>query len=65
MKIRIKTELIELTIQDAPEHTGGTYTNHAIPETIAAIKAAVEQAVVLHNAVKLKKDENRTDRSTS
>lgn len=55
MTIKIKTELITLEVKDSPSAAGTSYTNHPVPETIAAIKAAVEQAVILHNAVKNEK----------
>lgn len=61
MKIRIKTELITLEVIDAPEHTNSSYTNHPLPELIPAIKAAIEQAILLHNSVK---NEYRTGNST-
>jgi hypothetical protein len=58
MKIRIKTELLEFELNDEPTMTNDGYTKHAIPETIPAIKAAIEQAVILHNAVKEKQHDN-------
>ena len=49
MKIRIKTSLITLEIDDEPMETGTSYARHALPELLPAIKAAVDEAIRLHN----------------
>lgn len=49
MKIHIKTSLITLTIEDEPAETGSSYARHSIPELLPAIKAAVDEALRLHD----------------
>ena len=55
MKIRIKTNLIEMEIQDKPKIGDDNYTKRVLPELPECIEKAVTEAIKLHNAV-LKKE---------
>jgi hypothetical protein len=51
MLIKIKTTLIILEVSDEPNITNDGYTKHSVPELPTAIKAAIDEAIRLHNAV--------------
>ena len=51
MKIRIKTSLVTLEIEDEADYTGNMTTNHVLPELMPAIKCAIDEAIRLHNEV--------------
>lgn len=57
MKISIKTELIDIHIEDQIVLQDG-YTKHPVPETLTFIKSAIEEAIKLHNEVKQKVSPN-------
>jgi hypothetical protein len=51
MKIRIKTTLIEIEIEDKPKIDSNNYTKRALPELPVCIKLAVDEAIRLHNGI--------------
>ena len=51
MKIRIKTTLIEIELEDEPRIGTDNYTKRALPELPICIKSAVDEAIRLHNEV--------------
>jgi|TARA_R100001244_G_scaffold130712_1_gene103113 hypothetical protein len=54
MKIRIKTNLIEIEIQDEPKIGSDNYTKRVLPELPECIEKAISEAVKLHNEVSKK-----------
>ena len=48
MKIHIKTSLITLTIEDEPNDSTNISPRHSVPDLIPAVKAAVDEALRLH-----------------
>lgn len=51
MKIRIKTTLIEIELEDEPKIGNDNYTKRVLPELPICIKSAVDEAIRLHNEV--------------
>lgn len=51
MKIRIKTPLIYLEIEDKPTIGSDNYTKRSVPELPVCIKSAIDEAIRLHNEV--------------
>lgn len=51
MKIRIKTTLIEIELEDEPRIGTDNYTKRSLPELPICIKSAVDEAIRLHNEV--------------
>ena len=51
MKIRIKTTLIEIKIDDEPKIDSNNYLKRSVPELPICIKSAVDEAIRLHNEV--------------
>ena len=51
MKIRIKTTLIEIELEDEPRIGTDNYTKRSVPELPICIKSAVDEAIRLHNEV--------------
>lgn len=49
MKIKIKTSLITLEIEDDVSTVGGMSLQHALPDLPIALKAAIDEAIRLHN----------------
>mgnify|MGYP000222808372 CR=1 FL=1 len=49
MKIKIKTSLITLDIEDEIKEGGNGYLRHDIPDFITAVKSAIDEAIRLHN----------------
>ena len=54
MKIRIKTHLIEIEIQDEPKIGSDNYTKRVLPEIPECIEKAINEAIKLHNEVSKK-----------
>lgn len=54
MKIRIKTDLIEIEIQDEPKIGTDNYTKRTLPELPICIEKAISEAIKLHNEVSKK-----------
>jgi hypothetical protein len=51
MKIRIKTTLIEIELEDEPKIGSDSYTKRVLPELPICIKSAIDEAIRLHNEV--------------
>ncbi len=51
MKIRIKTTLIEIEVEDKPTVGSDNYTKRSLPELPDCIKSAIDGAIRLHNEV--------------
>lgn len=51
MKIRIKTTLIEIEIEDEPKVTSNSYTMRSVPDLPICIKSAIDEAIRLHKEV--------------
>lgn len=51
MKIRIKTSLIEIEIEDHVIMGDDGFTKHRVPELPNCLESAISQAVILHNEV--------------
>lgn len=51
MKIRIKTTLIEIEIEDEPKIGTDNYTKRSLPELPTCIKSAVDEAIRLHKEI--------------
>lgn len=51
MKIRIKTTLIEIELEDEPRIGTDNYTKRSVPELPICIKAAIDEAIRLHDEV--------------
>ena len=51
MKIRIKTTLIEIELEDEPTISSDSYTKRTVPELPVCIKSVIEEAIRLHNEV--------------
>lgn len=51
MKIRIKTNLIEIEIQDDPKIGSDNYVKRKLPELPECIEKAVTEAMRLHNEI--------------
>ena len=51
MKIRIKTTLIEMEVEDNPTIGADNYTKRTLPELPKSIKSVIDEAVRLHNEV--------------
>ena len=51
MKIKIKTNLIEIEVEDEPKIGSDNYTKRAVPELITSLQQSIEQAIKLHNEV--------------
>lgn len=51
MKIRIKTNLIEVEILDEPKIDSQNYTKRALPELPECVEKAISEAIKLHNEV--------------
>lgn len=49
MKIRIKTTLIEIELEDKPRIGTNNFTKRSVPELPICIKSAVDEAIRLHN----------------
>ena len=54
MNIRIKTNLIEIEIQDKPKIGNDNYTKRVLPELPKCIEKAISEAIKLHNEVSKK-----------
>ena len=54
MKIRIRTSLIEVEIEDEPKIGSDNYTKRTLPELPACIEKAISEAIKLHNEVSKK-----------
>lgn len=54
MKIRIKTNFIEVEIQDEPKIGRDNYTKRVLPELPECIEKAIIEAIKLHNEVSKK-----------
>ena len=52
MKIRIKTNLIELEVEDHPTIGSDNYTKRTLPELPECINYVIEKAIKLHNEIK-------------
>ena len=52
MKIKIKTTLITLEIEDDVKEGNNGFLRHSLPDLIPAIKEAVTEAIRLHEEVK-------------
>lgn len=59
MKIRIRTSLVTLEIEDEPTVTNDGYTKRSLPELPAALKAAIDETLRLHNILFLEDKENK------
>ena len=51
MKIRIKTTLIEIELEDEPRIVTDNYTKRSVPELPICIKSGIDEAIRLHNEV--------------
>ena len=51
MKIRIKTNLIEIEIQDEPKIGSDNYTKRPLPELPKCIEKSISEAIRLHREV--------------
>jgi len=51
MKIKIKTNLIEIEIEDEPKIGSDNYIRRSLPELPICIKSAIDEAIRLHNEV--------------
>ena len=56
MKIRIKTNLIEIEIEDEPKVGSDNYIKRVLPELPECIEKAINEAVKLH--IEVSKKEN-------
>lgn len=54
MVVKIKTELIEIIIEDSSAISSPSYTKISTSELPRALKAIIDEAVRLHNEVKSK-----------
>jgi len=54
MKIRIKTNLIEIEIQDEPKIGSDNYTKRKLPELPECIEKSIDEAIKLHKEVSKK-----------
>lgn len=48
MKIRIKTNLIEIEIEDEPKIGSDGYTKRELPKLLECIEKAINEAIKLH-----------------
>jgi hypothetical protein len=55
MKIRIKTTLIEIEIEDKPKIGSDNYTKRSVPDLPICIKSAIDEAIRLHKEVSVSK----------
>jgi hypothetical protein len=51
MKIRIKTNLIEIEIEDEPKIDSDNYTKRVLPELPECIEKEINEEIKLHNEV--------------
>ena len=51
MKIRIKTTLLEIEIEDEPKSANDIYTRRSVPDLPICIKSAIDEAIRLHKEV--------------
>jgi hypothetical protein len=51
MKIRIKTTLIEIEIEDEPKVSSDGCTRRSVPDLPICIKSAIDEAIRLHKEV--------------
>lgn len=51
MKIKIKTTLIKIEIEDDPKIGSDGYSKRILPELPTCIKSAIDEAIRLHNEV--------------
>ena len=51
MKIRIKTNLIEVELEDEPKIGNDNYTKRELPQLPECIKSAIDEAIILHAEV--------------
>ena len=51
MKIRIKTELIEIEISDSPTIGSDNYTKREVPKFSECIEKAIDQTIKLHKEI--------------
>tara|TARA_R110002153_G_scaffold89459_1_gene218976 strand:- start:396 stop:569 length:174 start_codon:yes stop_codon:yes gene_type:complete len=57
MKIRIKTNLIEIEIEDEPKVGSDNYVKRVLPALPECIEKAINEAVKLHNEVYKKEND--------
>ncbi len=55
MKIRIKTSLVKINIEDNPTIGSDNYTKRTVPDFKECVECAISQAIKLHKEV-LNKD---------
>lgn len=63
MKIRIKTSLIDLQVEDEPTIGFDNYTKRIVDSTQACLKSAIDEVIRLHNEIKTNTDEHNTIKS--
>lgn len=51
MKIRIKTPIVEVEVEDNPTIGNDDYTKRNLPDLPTCIKSVIDEAIKLHNEV--------------